>query len=507
MPSNHSLKFTKMDLNLILFFALLLSARSDVSSALKYEKDFRKVRKSLCDRIFFHKKIVKFQKSNFANFKNVFIFKNFQISMEQKLDRQNEFIESFNIKGVECARKNGTQLNGDCLIQVFEELDFPTLLIMTKMSKSFAYYASMAFRHSFIDHEFGISYHGSNDSNASVYPYLIYGKRITIYAFDLILQTLRYFGRFIQKIQIEFSNVDASRSRLIAEFIQKHCIDSLIEVDIVNVNVFKYMQKPFSNVKHIYFWSSSAPNIPRMNEIFPVLRNLTLTLDSDEIESIDCFFPHLQHLTIKKLFDMDFIERFLRTNSHIQSATILPNYPKILFNKICSLLPNVNHLTVAFVPFVSPSDPEIRFENVTKMTALKEFNPSVNIRLPNLQELHMTHYFYAEQWTIFLKRHMHLKRFSMKFSNMSDDELNGILVNLPNLEEFAITSDGITDSKEKSIEIRTIIEFIRKCDSLQKFQFDNCAEDDQERIRKEFHADWIFVKKSNRISMQKLNNN
>lgn len=428
--------------------------------------------------------------------------------VDKKTGRQNELIESFNIKGVECARKNGTQLNGDCLIQIFEELDFPTLLIMTTMSKDFAYYASVAFRRSFIDHEFEISYHESNDSNASVYPYLIYEKRITIYAFDLILQTLRYFGRFIQKLQIEFSNVDASRSRHIAKFIQKYCMDSLIEMDIVNVNVFKYMEKPFSNVKHIHFWSSSAPNIPRMNETFTALRSLTLTLNSDEIEPVDCLFPHLQHLTIKKLFDMDFIERFLRTNSHIQSATILPNYPKILFNKICSLLPNVNHLTVAYVPFVSPSDPEIRFENVTKLTALKEFNPSVNIRLPNLQELHMTYYFYAEQWTIFLKRHMHLKRLHLKYSNMSDDEFNGILVNLPlNLEEFSITSGGITDSKEKSIEIRTIVKFIRKCDSLQKFRFDNCAEDDQERIRKEFHADWIVVKKTNRISLQRLNNN
>lgn len=73
MPSNHSPKSKKMDLNLILFFSLLLSAGLDVSSALKHEKDIGKVRKTLCDRIFSHKKIVKLQKTTFSHFKNVFI--------------------------------------------------------------------------------------------------------------------------------------------------------------------------------------------------------------------------------------------------------------------------------------------------------------------------------------------------------------------------------------------------------------------------------------------------
>lgn len=496
-----------MDLNFISLFALLLSARSDVSSSSNEEKNIRKVSKMQCHRIVFEKKILLSFKNQFTHSKNVH-FQNLQISMVQKTDQEKELIESINVNGVECVIKNRTQLNGDCLIQIFEELDFQTLLTMTKVSKNVAYYASMAFRHSFIDHKFEISYRESFSSYAIAYPYTIFGNRITINGFDLILQTLRYFGRFIRKLQIEFDNVDAYRSRIISKFIRKYCVESVIEMDVIDVNVFKYIEKPFLNVKHIHFRSSSAPNIPRMNETFPALRNLELSLNSDQIVQIDCYFSHLEHLTIKKLLstDMDFIERFLRINSHIKSVTILSNYPQTLFNKICSLLPNADLLTVGYVPFVSPSDPEIRFENVTKFTALQEFNPSVNIRLPNLQELHMTYYFYVEQWAIFLKRHMHLKRFYLTYSNMDDHEFNGILINLPNLEEFSIIKTeiiGIPEANKKSIEIQTIIESIKKHDKLQKFQFHNCADDDKERMRKEFDADWIIVEKINRISMQK----
>lgn len=451
---------------------------------------------------------------------------------------QAQLIKTINEQNTECVIKNGKELNGDCFIQIFEELDYPTLLDMTKVSKDFAYYARMAFRRAFIDYEIEISYDEPTDhaeysktvSNvmdeldkytdaAPEYPYTINADRIAIHDFNLILQTLRNFGPFIRKLKIELSDTDSDRSRIIYKFIEKYCMDSLIELDMLNVEILKYMKKPSSTVRHIHYRNVELPMQPnqhRLNETFPALRALTLLLQTDYVDPIDCYFPHLEHISIKRLFNMDFIGKFLRSHSHIHSADVCVDYPRNLFHELPSLLPNVNHLTVAYVPFVSSVvDPEICFENVTKLTAMKGFNPTVKIFFPKLQELHMTYWFYVEQWSVFFKKHPHLRRFHLTFSNLNDEEINGILEHLPNLEEVTITKmDNSMESEKKSIRMETFIAFIKNNNKLRLLRLNGYTEDDRKifqtkgfddmRIfQKDLESEWSFVYRDNGIVLQK----
>lgn len=426
---------------------------------------------------------------------------------------QSQVIETlYNEQSTDCV-KNQKDLNEDCWLQIFEGLDYPKLLDVAQVSKNFAYYASNVFHRTFADHEFIIFYDASKlNKSTPQYPYEMNAGQIGISDFSSILQTLKHFGRFIRKFRLELRDDNSEHSQIIYKFIENYCTDSLTDLDMANLDILKYVKKPFTRVEHIRIRNYLAhleSNQPFLNETFPALREFALSFHTDNIEPLNCFFPNLEHVSVKGTFGADSIEKFLRTNSHIKEAEIRTFYPESFFLKFPSLLPNVEHLTVYEVPYGYPYNQEIRFENVTRLSAMKGFNPKAEIFFPKLQELNMTWISDAAHWSVFLKKYPDLRRFSLTYSNRSDEEFNELFEHLPNLEELFITKADYPlqyhnpTFEEESIHIETIITFVEINDKLQLLSLNGYTEDDKVILQEKLEPEWSIDYKDNRITLER----
>lgn len=418
----------------------------------------------------------------------------------------------FNEQATKCVN-NGKELNEDCWLQIFEGLDYPELLEVAQVNKNFAYFANNVFRRTFADHEFLIFYDASKlNKSAPQNPYEINPGLIRISDFSLILQTLKHFGPLIRKLRLELSDDNSEHLQIIYKYIEDYCTDSLTDLDMENLDILKYTKKPFTRVERFRIRSYLAQlesNQPLLNETFPALREFPLSFRSDNMEPLICYFPHLEHVSVKATFGTDSIEKFLRTNSHIKEADVRMFYPTEFFLKYPSLLPNVDHLTVYDVPYGYPYNEEIRFENVTRLSAMKGFNPKANIFFPKLQLLNMTWISDVTHWSVFLKKHPHLRQINLTYSDRSDEEFNGLLEHSQNLEELFITKVDYPLQyrhpaiEKESIHIETFIAFVENNDKLQLLSLNGYTEDEKKILQKKLELEWTIGYKDNRIVMQR----
>lgn len=427
--------------------------------------------------------------------------------------------------------KNGNQakkihMNMDCLTHIVEELDFESLLNMAQTCKFYSNFAAEVFRRKFTDKTFVIDYY----SSLNLRKYLeigvgnvqkvwnrftkyedessdIHGEYIEINRFDMILNTLRYFGKDIRKLKITIDNADSKESKIIRNFVNKYCSDAMIEfgLQIDKGNAINFLTKTFRNVQKVSFKNKlpvRGENGLSMNETFPALRILSLHRNSGNCDYLKNRLPSLEHVQINiGRFNSDlFIRKIFRANRNIRSVSLSEAWPALL-RKVNNLLPNLEYLSVGTFEMYN-GDEQIRFENVREFSVSGTLGSSLNILLPNLQEL--TIFLHDPRtgeaiveglgepvgdidWTDFMENHNHLRRFNLEYSRIIEQSKYFLILtdDLTNLEEMTVSS-----LHGEFIYIGAIERFIETHGRLVRFELQDCPDSDKEILREKFANAW-----------------
>lgn len=325
-------------------------------------------------------------------------------------------------------------------------------------------------------------------------------RDVEILEFDMILEVLQHFGKYIQHLQINLANADSYEAKTISKYIGKYAAESVteIEFDIGKGNIMKYITQPFKKVQSATFLGkipSVDQNVLRMNESFPELRILTLSHLESNIDYLNSFLPNLVHVNIltgKKISSDHVIFNLFAANPHIR-IIYMDGYKSTFLSDFTSIAPQLNSIILA------SQKSTIRHDKATRLSIVdKNASPNAVI-MPNLKELEMyfdTEFFY--KWVDFLIEHQTIKRLVLQFTHLNGDQLQGIMEILSNLEELFLVS-----MKEQSWRADSIIYLLEFKENLKVFAVNKIRKSDSQVLYKKFKDTWVIKPYENRLSFER----
>lgn len=185
-----------------------------------------------------------------------------------------------------------TDLNADCQLQIFDQLDLPTLLSLAELNSEFSKLAAEIYRRKYRYKSVKIQENWFSDE-MEIYEF---EKTIQIENFDLVETMFKHFGEFILDVNINFGKIIKYKD--IIRFVN-HNSNSLkkLQLEMYGEKVFDGIEKPFANVEHVCIvgeYDRLGNDNLNFSAIFPKMRRLILK-DSRVTNrtSIDLEFPHL----------------------------------------------------------------------------------------------------------------------------------------------------------------------------------------------------------------------
>lgn len=328
-----------------------------------------------------------------------------------------------------------------------------------------------------------------------------YKKIIEINDFDTILATLRHFGKYIESLQIIFANADSYEAKMISKFINDNCSESSVEIelDISKGNALKYIPQPFKRVQNVHFLNKlpkMSHSVVQMNETFPSLRVLSLSHLDTEIDYLNCFLPHLEHVQIVrgKVSGDHVIFNLFAKNPHIKSISLFKYWPTFL-NDFTAIAPQLEHITLW-----SCKSP-IRHDKATKLSITDNAVSPNNVIMPKLQDLEMyfdSDFYENDEWLDFLDTHQNIKRLVLQSKNLNDNQFQDLTGMLSNLEEMLVVSTNM-----RLLRVETIVELLKKHGKLMRFNLNTIRKYDIEVFRNEFQNEWKIKQYDNDLCFER----
>lgn len=416
--------------------------------------------------------------------------------------------------------KKCPELNSDCMLTIVEELDFLSLLNMAQTNKFFAAFAIKVYERKFsnqtivIDHYSPFNFQKYIEMGAekiidimaqhSDLPLKQLGKYYHQYKDDnniikiknlkMAKNVLTYFGNDIRKMRINTENADSNELKFIIKLLNEYCSESLIELGlrIDHGEALNYFTKPFKNVKHISF-ERNLPAMDRgvlpMNETFPALRSLSVSLWEVNSDYLFQHFQYLEHLRLDLGINGNphFVFELFKFYRHIRSLELnfATSQHLLLANMI---LRELEHLTLGCFQL---TDGIMFFPHVIKFT-IKDFLSSPNnllfVRLEEL-EIHFYPIRYFE-WMAFLDDHIGLIRFHLNYFDMDDACFERLTIGLTSLQEMTISR-----LQGEHLGADTVSKFIENHENLMKLILKNtCSATDYEFLFEKYSNEWNITK-------------
>lgn len=332
-------------------------------------------------------------------------------------------------------------------------------------------------------------------------------KQIEILNFDLSLTVLKYFGRVIRNLEVDYSSMDMDRTKKINQAINKYCSNMLIQFDLqhCNENSMEKWTGPFVNVENVSIGSqltkSTNESLP-LDQLFPNIKNLYFDFLSELDESYtDCYMSHLEHLSIgiaKRSSEKNEpkFENLIKRNPHIFSIA-LDNISSKFLSIVNELLPNLQDLTLWTFEINRRS---IHFENVKIFeTQIGLYSSPVNITFSKLEELRMSLYIDGHhEWIDFFRNHSNLKRLHIKeiLQNRMPLPFEELMAELPHLEEMSMRY-------KPNENVESIIVFLNNHKKLVKFELIECSDADKAILRNKCEHEWSIHNYRGGLSFQR----
>lgn len=402
-----------------------------------------------------------------------------------------------------------TQLSADCQ-RFLLNLDVQNLLEIAETNYTLSVLGADVFRKKYsnltveIDNDRSSSHNSNTIKEVNQSPVLIDDKTILVYGLNVSLKVLRHFGPTIKKLKIQSKRFWADEEQRIIGFVNEYCVqsESLIQLDlqITQHNTMKKLWGPFKSVVELgldIVYSDmqeiTTHNQQTLNNIFPNIRNLTLSIKSSTNMDFIGQLPNLTYLSLKgdtinsDAADTRHYQRLLRRNPQIKSLKLV-FYPNDFIRMVNLYLPDLESLSLWSFDL---RNYRIFFENVKKFELLSAIQGSpLKIAFRKLEELRMWYQpQFAQEWIGFFRMNPHLKRVYVEDygENESTLDLEDLITQLSAIEDMSIFST-------KSIHFETIVKFIETHRELKRFKYGSKDFDEHhtEYLKKEFHKNWTI---------------
>lgn len=307
-------------------------------------------------------------------------------------------------------------LNNDCLERVFSYLNLMDLTNVAESNVHLAVSACNLF--------------------ALKFKHLKYNCFDSRMCDETFLLALDRFGKFIQRLQIEF-RVDAKRDRIIFEAIIKNC-KTVTELSFSHLYEALIFDEPFPNVRKLHLadcFNGFHQSLFQLNSCFPILNSLEVYNVRDFWEKIVITrYQSLEHFGFFKFpesstkEDAQKIAEFLHENPQLKSLA----------------MDEIN---------IHTSDGHVSLANIERLDVVSPHPyPNGPIEFTNLRELKLS--FYAHKTDTFEKLPSTLERFELDISKLTASAFSFILSCQQNLKKLKlITSVAIESHQMEKIAV------------------------------------------------------
>lgn len=341
-----------------------------------------------------------------------------------------------------------TDINDDCLEQIFRHLPFRDFLNVADTTKRFKNAVELVYANKYGRVRTSLSEINPNKyiQMISSYP----GKWLDVFGMIFSLKVLRLFGHLISHLVTDYAKSEPRYWTEIERYLNKYCADSLIKIEFFTIMNGTNFKKSFSKVESVKFTVCKLMKKSiNFNKWFPKMKSLTF-YSSNPVHDSKCIekhFPNLMEFSLdrmfidheKPLFSRANIAEAMRLNPNLRSLTLKVDIPNAKF--IHSISNNLQSLETLKIRsrrfgFFNLRDGVAHFKNV------KQFELDLYAHDDDNEDIDDE---YNDDWVI----------------------SGGIPLSFDKLEEYKLGLYGDDDFLN-----REFIDFIRKQPSLIKFTFD-----------------------------------
>lgn len=322
-----------------------------------------------------------------------------------------------------------TDVNTDCLENIFERLNIKDLLNVADANKWLRVAAVSAYRHKFGQKAVNLS-----GLNSSVTGINCTSNEVITYGLKKILQFVRCFGPVIQKLCINYSWSSRKNYTRLDRYVNEFCAETLNELEYREKRTI-LMEMPvklFTNVDYLDIFESNLGNqFGEIMKSFPNVRHMKLYPVRIIGNSIEINIPHLVKLSI----DLNFaktnrinhknVVEMVHMNPQLRSLCLsIPDcLPFFSFTHLLDIVNN-NPLIAMLVVECGP-----KFGTVANR---KELLDLVNA-LPLLEKCFLDSFLLRFEDVIeFMDRAEHLKMFCFHFTEPKDQQFDALKTRLGN---------------------------------------------------------------------------
>lgn len=354
-----------------------------------------------------------------------------------------------------------TDLNVDCLLLIFDQLDFYTLLSLAEVNKPFSVLAADVYRRKYGNKMVEIRQAFSIDIKTIVE----FENRIQIENFDLISTIFKHFGSVISNVKINYQEAKGSRIKDILTLVNRNS-ESLkqIRLELDNGNGLDGIEKPFLSVERVSIageYERLGNEQMNLNEMFPEMRRLSLKHSMVHNQtSMALKFPHLEEFHVafahtKGSTEND-IRKMIEQNPQIRSLSV--HYSTLAFLEFISQhLPNLEHLELPYILTQYSPGNHMHFRHVKQLkiqTISEHF--AVRATFEQLEKLELDSSLDVSSiWIEFIGRSNNLTKLNIIDAEISNRELAMLTNRVPNLIEISFTLGA-------GVEAETIETFLQR---------------------------------------------
>lgn len=406
-------------------------------------------------------------------------------------------------------------LNEDVLMMIFDQLELVDMMRLcdTYREKILSSIARKNFRSRY--NSYKISINGSGDysdieTNTTT-------KKIKVRS-ENSLQLFRIFGSEIRRLKITHP------SHEMMQYINIFMSDSLVSLWLRHGkhDTLHQFSKPFNMVEDFTFSPYSynedndgsnrinADHMP-LNQIFPNVRRLSLAIYVDEeIDSMYCEFPHLEHFYFYHPSEQripSILAKFFRINPHIQSIN-LGYLDQNMGNMLNIHLNNLQNLTVRIHSFnilENTTLDHIKHLKIEQCIFWYNYTSMNNLLFPSIQSLDISYtqralpswkfnieyvQIASSIWAEFGRRHKNVRRLRIADVLEPDHNIIEWMKEYQNLTEIEIEHGTDYTHRVATTTIYQIIEMNEKLVKLNLLAFclsDNELNDLEETLESEWH--------------------
>lgn len=398
-----------------------------------------------------------------------------------------------------------TDLNIDCLENIFEYLEFGDLLSAASSNKRLnraanfvfvreRWHRSVCFENIYLsqDRLLSINYH-----------------RIKIGDLKTSLQFLRCFGQFVLDLEFILSKQKQYEfDQHVTQYISEYCSESLTMIKIKNgLNEWEDLKKPFSKVGYVTLDGCGVINKNALNILFPTMQTLNASFygydNSKSFFVNTSHFPKLKELDItdnafpfatQPVLNGTTIAQILRLNPQLQSVKIFSFQPHLDsndFQNAISSLHSVESINLGGSIFSkSNSEAVIHLKSVKTFKINVSGNSVTKIlflfdQLETLELDTLSNQLNADIFD-FIGKHPTIRHLKLPVRNLSVMEQTKLAKSLPLL--VSISAYGW------KIPLNEVKQFLFMFPNLREFNFSITDENAPKGIQMGLNNEWEFTK-------------